>query len=193
MAYTAGCPRFSKWLGENGAGKTALVRLLCGMYAPTSGRILVSGSDLAGLDLVAHRKRLTAGFQDFARFEFTVDRAVGLGDLDRSGDEPSVLAALAHVGADFVEALPHGLATQLGQRWEGGMDLSGGQWQKLALARTLFRRDPRSGILILDEPTASLDPQSEHALFETAAHQAAEPADPVRHQGLTPMPGGLHI
>ena len=157
-------------VGENGAGKSTLVKLLCGMNSPTSGRILVNGTDLADLDLTAYRSRITAGFQDFARFEFTVGRDVGMGDLARSDDSAAIDTALARVGADFVGGLPQGAATQLGPGWEGGVELSGGQWQKVALARTLFRHDPR--VLILDEPTASLDPQSEHALFEAVAEDA---------------------
>jgi ATP-binding cassette subfamily B protein len=154
-------------VGENGAGKTTLVKLLCGMYAPTSGRVLVDGVDLAAVDLEAWRRLLAAGFQDFMRFELMTRESVGVGDLPRMDDADAVQAALAAANAGFAERLPDGLQTQLGAGWRSGVDLSGGEWQKLALARSLLR--PAPVLMILDEPTASLDPQTEHALFEQVA------------------------
>ncbi|HEX2076939.1 MAG TPA: ABC transporter ATP-binding protein [Longimicrobium sp.] len=162
-------------VGENGAGKTTIVKLLCRMYAPTEGRILVDGVDLAAIDLEAWRARLSAAFQDFARFELPAGQAVGVGDLPRVDDPGAVHGALRRAGAEGVlAALPAGLATQLGARWEGGVDLSTGQWQKLALGRALMRPDPL--VVFFDEPTASLDALAEHALFERFARAARDGA-----------------
>jgi ATP-binding cassette subfamily B protein len=158
-------------VGENGAGKTTLVKLLCRMYEPTGGRILVDGVDLGEIDVDAWRARLSAAFQDFARFELPALHAVGIGDLARADDGAAVRGALERAGANGVlDALPAGLDTQLGSRWEGGVDLSTGQWQKLALGRALMRRDPL--VVFFDEPTASLDALAEHALFQRYAHEA---------------------
>ncbi|HJQ01331.1 MAG TPA: ABC transporter ATP-binding protein [Jatrophihabitans sp.] len=154
-------------VGENGAGKTTLVKLLSRMYAPSAGRILLDGRDISSWDLEDYRQGITAGFQDFVNFELVARKAVGVGDLPRIGDEAEVSRCLSEANADFVEGLDHGLDTQLGNAWTGGTDLSGGQWQKIALARTLMRRRPV--LSIYDEPTASLDPQSEHQLFERIA------------------------
>lgn len=157
-------------VGENGAGKTTLVKLLSGMYEPTEGRILVDCIDLADLDLDSWRARLTAAFQDFARFEFTARHTVGVGDLAQLDDERHVTGAMVRAGAgDMLPLLPDGLGTQLGSRWNG-IDLSGGQWQKLALARALMRVTP--AVTFFDEPTASLDAPSEHALFQRFAAAA---------------------
>jgi ATP-binding cassette subfamily B protein len=158
-------------VGENGAGKTTLVKLLCRMYEPTEGRILVDGTDLAEIGVDAWRARLSAAFQDFARLELLAREAVGAGDLPRVDDSGAARAALERAGADGVlAALPAGVETQLGARWEGGVDLSTGQWQKLALGRALMRRDPL--VVFFDEPTASLDPLAEHALFARYADEA---------------------
>ena len=152
-------------VGENGAGKTTVVKLLCRMYEPTEGRILVDGIDLAEIGVDAWRARLSAAFQDFARFELTAQHAVGVGDLPRLDDRGAVRGALERAGAaDVPGKLPGGLDAQLGARWEGGVDMSTGQWQKLALGRALLRRDPL--VVFFDEPTASLDAPTEHALFE---------------------------
>jgi ATP-binding cassette subfamily B protein len=162
-------------VGENGAGKTTLVKLLCRMYEPTEGRILVDGIDLAQIDVEAWRQRLSAAFQDFARLEFTAGEAVGAGDLPRAGEAGAMEDALERAGAaDVLAALPSGAQTQLGARWAGGVDLSTGQWQKLALGRALMRRDPL--VVFFDEPTASLDALAEHALFERYAAEARKGA-----------------
>jgi ATP-binding cassette subfamily B protein len=151
-------------VGENGAGKTTLVKLLCGLYQPTTGRITVDGADLARIAPDQWRSRLAGAFQDFCRFEFQARSTVGLGDLDRLEDEPGVASAVFRAGADdVIEMLPAGLATQLGPTWPEGVDLSFGQWQKLALARGFMREHPL--LLVLDEPTAALDAESEHAVF----------------------------
>jgi ATP-binding cassette, subfamily B, bacterial len=155
-------------VGENGAGKSTLVKLLAKMYAPTDGRILVDGTDLARIAATDWRARLAGAFQDFFRFEFLARQTVGLGDLPRVDDEPAIRTAVTRAGAeDVVVHLPSGLATQLGPTWPGGTDVSFGQWQKLALARGFMRDQPL--VLVLDEPTAALDAETEHALFERYA------------------------
>jgi ATP-binding cassette subfamily B protein len=160
-------------VGENGAGKTTLVKLLCRMYEPTEGCIRVDGADLAELDVAAWRRRLSAAFQDFARLELSAQRSVGVGDLPRIDDAAAMHAALERAGAEGVlAALPRAGDTQLGARWDGGVELSTGQWQKLALGRALMREDPL--VVFFDEPTASLDAQTEHALFERFARAARE-------------------
>jgi ATP-binding cassette, subfamily B, bacterial len=166
-------------VGENGAGKSTLVKLLSGLYRPTKGRIEVDGVDLATIDQAAWRKRMAGAFQDFVRFEFPAQRNVGLGDLPRLDDLPAVTTAVTRAGADdVVQRLPEGLPTQLGAAWPGGVDLSGGQWQKLALARGLVREHPL--LVVLDEPTSALDAETEHALFERFAAQAVEARDDGR-------------
>ena len=158
-------------VGENGAGKSTLVKLLAKMYEPSSGRILVDGRPLARMRVEAWRAKLAGAFQDFFRFEFQARRTVGLGDVPRLDDEPAVVTAVARGGAgDVVRSLAAGLETQLGPTWPGGVDLSFGQWQKLALARGFMRDEPL--LLILDEPTAALDAETEHALFQRYAEAA---------------------
>jgi ATP-binding cassette subfamily B protein len=160
-------------VGENGAGKTTLVKLLCRMYRPTRGRILVDGVDIARLSPESWRARLAGAFQDFFRFELIARQSVGLGDVPRMEDRHAVEAAVGRAGAEDVLArLPAGLETQLGPTWVGGVELSFGQWQKLALARGFMREEPH--VLILDEPTAALDAETEHALFERYAAAARD-------------------
>jgi ATP-binding cassette subfamily B protein len=155
-------------VGVNGAGKTTLAKLLAGFYEPTRGRITVDGIDLRDLDLDAWRARMSACFQDFVHFEFLARESTGLGDLPRIDDERTVSEALARAKAtDVVEMLPDGLGTLLGKGYDDGVELSTGQWQKVALGRAMMRQDPL--LLILDEPTASLDAYTEHALFERYA------------------------
>jgi len=158
-------------VGENGAGKTTLVKLLAKMYEPTSGSIFVDDTPLSRVAADAWRARLAGAFQDFFRFEFLARQTIGLGDVPRVDDETAVLAAAGRGGADdVVERLPSGLATQLGKNWPGGVEVSFGQWQKLALARGFMREAPL--LLILDEPTAALDAETEHALFDRYAAAA---------------------
>jgi ATP-binding cassette subfamily B protein len=158
-------------VGENGAGKTTLVKLLAKLYEPTSGRILVDGVPLGRVRADAWRSRLAGAFQDFFRFELPARHSVGVGDVPRHDDAAAVTAAVGRAGAeDVVGRLPAGLDTQLGPTWPGGVEVSFGQWQKLALARGFMRDAPL--LLVLDEPTAALDAETEHALFERYAAAA---------------------
>lgn len=169
-------------VGENGAGKSTLVKLLLGLYEPTVGRILVDGVPLTELDPERWRAATTAAFQDFVRYELRLQETVGVGNLGSIDDERVVNEALRLGHADGLTAsLPNGLTTQLGRRWANGTDLSGGQWQKTALARMMMRHRPL--LLVLDEPTSALDPAAEHALFEDYA--AAGRAAGAHHGAIT--------
>jgi ATP-binding cassette, subfamily B, bacterial len=162
-------------VGENGAGKTTLVKLLARLYEPTDGRIVADGIDLGRVTVEAWRARTSAGFQDFARFELLARENVGVGSLPDLDNPVAVGVALDRAAAaDVIATLPAGLETQLGPSFEDGAELSGGQWQKLALGRAMMRPAPL--LLILDEPTAALDAQTEHALFERYAGAAREQA-----------------
>ena len=155
-------------VGENGAGKSTLVKLLAKMYQPTSGRVYIDDVDLAQIPADVWRARLAGAFQDFFRFEFRARHSVGVGDLPRLDDHPAVVTAVGRAGADdVIVRLTAGFDTQLGPTWPGGVDVSFGQWQKLALARGFMRDGPL--LLALDEPTAALDAETEHALFERYA------------------------
>jgi ATP-binding cassette subfamily B protein len=160
-------------VGENGAGKTTLVKLLAKMYEPTAGAIIVDDRPLARIRAADWRGRLAGAFQDFFRFEFRARQTIGVGDIARLEDAPAVAAAVTRAGAgDVVDRLPAGLETQLGPTWPDGVEVSFGQWQKLALARGFMRDEPL--LLILDEPTAALDAETEHALFERYAAAARD-------------------
>ena len=158
-------------VGENGAGKSTLVKLLAKMYEPTAGRITIDGRPLDRMPSEAWQQRLTGAFQDFFRFEFSAQHSVGLGDLPRLDDAPAVTTAVSRAGAvDVIERLPEGLSSQLGPTWPGGQELSFGQWQKVALSRGYMRAAPL--LMVLDEPTAALDAETEHELFERYANAA---------------------
>lgn len=158
-------------VGDNGAGKSTLVRLLAGLATPTHGSILVDGTDLRDLDLAGWRSRITAGFQDFAKPQFLLRDTVGIGDLPRIDDALAVTDALRAADAETLpDALGSGLDTPLGRSFDDGTDLSGGQWQKLAVARAMMRTDPL--LLLLDEPTAAIDPAAEQALLDRYAAAA---------------------
>ena len=160
-------------VGENGAGKTTLVKLLARFYRPQRGVVEVDGIDTARFPVEAWRSRITAAFQDFTRFEFTAQRTVGVGDLPFVDSEPAVLAALERAqGLDVLDALPDGLDSPLGNSSTAGTPLSGGQWQKLALGRAMMRQSPL--LLVLDEPTAAIDAEAEHRLFEQYAAGARQ-------------------
>jgi ATP-binding cassette subfamily B protein len=155
-------------VGENGAGKSTLVKVLAKMYEPTSGHIYIDDVDLARIPADAWRERLAGAFQDFFRFEFQAQHTVGVGDVRRLDDRPAVVTAVGRAGADdVIVRLAAGLETQLGPTWPQGIEVSFGQWQKLALARGFMRDAPL--VLALDEPTAALDAETEHALFERYA------------------------
>ena len=158
-------------VGENGAGKSTLVKLLCRLYSPDEGRILVDSVDLERIRADEWRARMAGAFQDFFRFEFRARHTVGLGDLPRMDHEPAVVTAVGRAGSeDVIGKLASGLDTQLGATWPEGAEVSFGQWQKLALARGFMRDRPL--VLVLDEPTAALDAETEHALFERYAAAA---------------------
>ena len=156
------------------------------MYEPSAGRILVDGEDLARMPAVEWRARLAGAFQDFFRFELPAQRTVGVGDVPRLDERPAAETAIGRAGAeDVVDTLAAGLDTQLGPTWPNGVEVSVGQWQKLALARGFMRDEPL--LLVLDEPTAALDAETEHALFERYASAA-------RGNGHgAPTPGGRII
>jgi ATP-binding cassette, subfamily B, bacterial len=160
-------------VGDNGAGKSTLVKLLCQFYRPTAGTITVDGVDLQSIDAASWRERITAGFQDFVRLDAPAMLSIGVGDLPRAAERPAVAAAVRRADAQaVVDRLPAGLETHLGKAYEDGEELSGGQWQRVALSRAMMRPEPL--LLLLDEPTAALDPLTEHALFERYAVSARE-------------------
>jgi ATP-binding cassette subfamily B protein len=152
-------------VGENGAGKTTFIKLLAGLYRPTEGRVRLDGRDLKDWGDEELRRRIGVIFQDFNQYQLLVKENVAFGSVDHLGDELRVKRAVDQGGArELVSGLPDGLETQLGRWFKGGAELSGGQWQKVALARAFMREE--ADILILDEPTAALDAEAEHAVFE---------------------------
>ena len=160
-------------VGENGSGKTTLIKLLTRLYAPTSGRILLDGQDLTEWDETALRERIGVIFQDFARYQMLVGENVGAGDERFFEDETRWRTAAAKGRAsEFIETLPQGYNTQLGKWFRDGRELSGGQWQKIALSRAFMRT--RADILVLDEPTAAMDAQAEAEVFEHFRQLARE-------------------
>ncbi|HYF75936.1 MAG TPA: ABC transporter ATP-binding protein [Symbiobacteriaceae bacterium] len=150
-------------VGENGVGKSTLVKLLMGLYPPTTGAIAINGVDPYGPEGAAVRSRIAPVFQDFNRYSLTAGENIGVGEAARVGEQAAIETAAAGSGAQQVVAgLPKGYETILGKEWEGGEELSGGQWQKLAIARGYMRR---ANLLVLDEPTAALDPMAELEVF----------------------------
>ena len=152
-------------VGENGAGKTTLVKLLTRLYEPTEGRIWLDGRELKAWDVGALRSRFGVLFQDYNQYQLKVRENVGLGSVEYMADEPRIGRAVERGGAtEIVKGLAGGLDAPLGRWFQDGTELSGGQWQKIALARAFMREE--ADILVLDEPTASLDAEAEHAVFE---------------------------
>jgi ATP-binding cassette subfamily B protein len=152
-------------VGENGSGKTTLIKLLTRLYSPTSGRILLEGLDLQEWDETRLRERIGVIFQDFTRYQMLVGENVGAGDEPHFEDERRwIEAAEKGQASEFIQTLPSGYQTQLGKWFKDGRELSGGQWQKIALSRAFMRT--RADILVLDEPTAAMDAQAEAEVFE---------------------------
>jgi ATP-binding cassette subfamily B protein len=152
-------------VGQNGAGKTTFIKLMTRLYEPTEGRVLLDGRDLRSWDLETLRRRVGVIFQDFNEYQLEVRENVGFGSVEHVEDAPRVERAVDRGGAaDLVKTLGKGLETQLGRWFKDGVELSGGQWQKIALARAFMREE--ADILVLDEPTAALDAEAEHAVFE---------------------------
>ncbi|BAZ69570.1 MAG: ABC transporter ATP-binding protein/permease [Pelatocladus maniniholoensis HA4357-MV3] len=151
-------------VGENGSGKTTLIKLLTRLYNPSSGRILLDGLDLQQWDVEVLRQRIGVIFQNFVRYQFTVGENIGVGDVERMEDrELWEIAAEKGMALPFIEKLPTGFTTQLGKWFKGGQELSGGQWQKIALARAFMRTN--ADIVVLDEPTSAMDAQAEYEIF----------------------------
>ncbi|MBW3588706.1 MAG: ABC transporter ATP-binding protein/permease [Actinobacteria bacterium] len=164
-------------VGENGAGKSTLVKLLCRFYDPTGGRITIDGIDFKDIDLDKWRANAAVSFQDFVKYQLIAREAVGVGELSVNFNGAAVAAAAHQAGATAViNKLPDGVDTQLGRDFEGGIELSEGEWQRIALARGSMR--PHPSILILDEPTASLDARAEHEVFERFAEMARPESGP---------------
>lgn len=152
-------------VGENGSGKTTLIKLLTRLYEPTDGHIFLDGIELHDWDVDALRQRIGVIFQDFGRYQFSVGENIGAGDVRHIDDsERWQKAAQTGMASPFIEEMPEGYETQLGRWFKGGRELSGGQWQKIALSRAFMRSD--ADILVLDEPTAAMDAASEAAIFE---------------------------
>ncbi len=151
-------------VGPNGAGKTTLIKLLTRLYDPTEGQILLDGVDLRDYDLRELRQRIGVIFQDFVRYHLAASENVGFGQIEALDDRPRIVRAAEKSGAHpLITALPEGYETTLGRWFSKGRDLSGGEWQKIALARA-FMRDCR--VLVLDEPTAALDAENELKVFQ---------------------------
>lgn len=152
-------------VGENGSGKTTLIKLLTRLYNPDKGRILLDGLDLQAWDLGVLQRRIGVIFQDFIRYQFTVGENIGVGDVTRIEDRDLwQVAADKGMALPLIEQLPDSFQTQLGKWFRGGQELSGGQWQKIALSRAFMRN--KADILVLDEPTAAMDAEAEFQIFE---------------------------
>jgi ABC-type multidrug transport system fused ATPase/permease subunit len=152
-------------VGENGSGKTTLIKLLTRLYTPDQGRILLDGLDLQEWDIEVLHQRIGVIFQNFVRYQFTVGENIGVGDVEHLEDKSRWHSAAEKGMAEpFIEQLPERFQTQLGRWFKGGQELSGGQWQKIALSRAFMRTG--ADILVLDEPTAAMDAEAEFQIFE---------------------------
>ena len=152
-------------VGENGSGKTTIIKLMTRLYEPDEGRILLDGTELSSWSPETLRRRIGVIFQDFGRYQFLVGENIGAGDVDHfENADRWQAAAVKGMSAPFIDAMPDGYETQLGRWFAGGRELSGGQWQKIALSRAFMRSG--ADILVLDEPTAAMDAQSEAAIFD---------------------------
>jgi ATP-binding cassette subfamily B protein len=153
-------------VGANGAGKTTLVKLLSRLYAPTTGAILADGTDIGRFPVQDWRRRIGVVFQDYLRYEASVADNIGFGAIEHLDDREGIRAAARDASLlPIVDRLPNGMATPLARHMTGGVDLSGGQWQRVAIARALFAVRHGASILILDEPTASLDVRAEARFY----------------------------
>ncbi|MGH9196695.1 MAG: ABC transporter ATP-binding protein, partial [Acidimicrobiia bacterium] len=151
-------------VGENGSGKSTLAKVLAGLYRPTAGKVAWDGVGIANVDQTEFSRKVAVIFQDFLRYHLSASDNIALGRYDAAGDRASIIAAAEQAGADgFIDKLSDGYDTLLGPEFLGGIDLSVGQWQRMALARAFFRNAP---FVILDEPTAALDAKAEHELFD---------------------------
>jgi len=158
-------------VGENGSGKTTLVKLMCRLYDPTKGRILLNGIDIREFSLVNLRQQFSVIFQDFVRYHLPLLQNIALGDIAQIENREKIIGAATRAGADeFIEKLPKGYDTNLGRMFGEGEELSGGQWQKIALARAFLRESP---FIIMDEPTSAMDARAEYILFKRFAEMAA--------------------
>jgi len=152
-------------VGENGSGKTTLIKLLTRLYDPDEGRILLDGTDLKDWNPLTLRQRIGVIFQDFVRYQFLVGENIGMGDVEAFSDPGRwKQAAESGMADEFIQQMKHGYQTQLGRWFKGGQELSGGQWQKIALSRAFMRE--QADILVLDEPTAAMDAEAEAQMFE---------------------------
>jgi ATP-binding cassette subfamily B protein len=159
-------------VGENGSGKTTLIKLLTRLYTPTQGQILLEGLPLQEWDIDTLRRKIGVIFQDFARYQLIVGENIGIGDSDNLASESEIeIAAKKGMADEFVRDLPSGYKTQLGTWFKDGKELSGGQWQKVALSRAFMRS--KADILILDEPTAAIDAKAEADIFAHFAELTA--------------------
>ena len=164
LSFTVSAGETIAIVGRNGAGKTTLFKLICRLYDPSAGRILIDGIDIRDVEPTELRAQIGGMFQDYVTYQATAAENIGLGHLGAIGDREAILKASRQAGSDgLIAGLPHGYETALGKWFDAGVNLSGGEWQKVALARA-FMRDAR--ILLLDEPTSALDAQAEYELFE---------------------------
>jgi len=153
-------------VGANGAGKSTITKLLAGLYRPTAGRITIDGRDIDEYETAAWRRQLAVVFQDFTRYPFSVRENIGLGQVEAEATDAAVLRAARLTGfTDVADRLPAGWDTPLHEGYLGGTELSGGQWQRLAISRALFAVQHGAKVLVLDEPTAHLDVRAEHDLY----------------------------